>query len=77
MAGTDTGGSGALLSVLPSDIAKNDQSDAFIYAADAQATDTYVIALTPALTAYTTGQKIRFKANTINTGACTINVNAL
>ena len=69
--------SGATTVNKPSDIAANDQSDTFKYAEDAEASDTYVISLTPALTAYTTGQNIRFNANTINTGACTINVDGL
>lgn len=47
------------------------------YAADAGSNDTYVITLSPAPTAYTTGMKISFKANTINTGAATLNVNSL
>jgi len=34
IAGTDTGGTGALLSVLPSDIAKNAQSGTFNYGTD-------------------------------------------
>jgi len=59
------------------DISANAQSGIFTYAADAGANDTYAITLVPALTAYATGQTIRFKANTANTGACTINVNAL
>lgn len=47
------------------------------YGADAQSTDTYVISLVPALTAYTAGLQIIFKANTANTGAASINVNGL
>lgn len=47
------------------------------YAADAQANDTYVITLSPAPTAYTTGMQVIFKANTANTGAATLNVNSL
>jgi len=47
------------------------------YAADAEASDTYVITLSPIPTAYFTGMEINFKANTANTGAATINVNAL
>jgi hypothetical protein len=53
------------------------QEGEMTYAADAGANDTYVITLTPAPTAYTTGMEIKFKANTINTGACTLNVNSL
>lgn len=56
---------------------KVSQSGAEIYAADAGANDTYAITLSPALSAYTTGMAIRFKANTANTGAATLNVNSL
>ena len=47
------------------------------FAADAQGSDTYVITLSPAPTAYTTGMYICYTATTANTGACTINVNGL
>lgn len=47
------------------------------YAADAGANDTYVITLPTAPTAYVTGQLFAFKANTVNTGAATLNVNSL
>ncbi len=47
------------------------------YAADAGASDTYAITLAPAPTAYVTGMPVSFKANTANTGAATLNVNAL
>lgn len=70
-AGTDTGWTGALLSVLPSDIAKNIQSSTFIYGADVWGDDTYVFALTPVLTTYTTWQSLYGKVTTANTGACT------
>ena len=53
------------------------QSGSQTYAADAQANDTYVITLSPALTAYVAGFPVRFKANTANTGAATLNVNSL
>lgn len=56
---------------------KIDQSGAQIYAADAGSNDTYVITLSPAPSAYTTGMMINFKANTANTGAATLNVNGL
>ncbi len=52
-------------------------ADARYYAADAGANDTYVITLSPAPNAYATGQTFRFKANTANTGAATLNVNGL
>jgi len=47
------------------------------YAADAGSNDTYVITLSPAATAYTTGMMVEFKANTANTGAATITINGL
>lgn len=47
------------------------------FAADAGANDTYVATLVPAPAAYVTGEHYRFKANTANTGACTINFNGL
>lgn len=53
------------------------QHNAEKYAADAEATDTYVITLSPAPTSYTNGMVVYFKANTANTGAATINVNSL
>lgn len=77
IAGTDTGGTGALLSVLPSDIAKNTQSGVFTYAASADVSDTYTATLVPALTAYATGMRVRILFTTANTGACTLNLNAL
>jgi len=58
--------------VLPSDIAKNTQSGTFTYGTDSGGDDAYVITLTPALTVYTTGQELKAKMATTNTGACTI-----
>lgn len=72
IAATDVGETGANLMVLPSDIAKNTQSGTFVYGADAGGDDAYVVALTPALTAYTTGQILTMKVATANTGACTV-----
>lgn len=72
IAGTDTGDTGALLSVLPGDIAKNTQSATFVYGTDAGGDDTYVVALTPTLASYTTGQRLQFKVTTANTGACSV-----
>ena len=46
------------------------------YVADAQANDTYVVALTH-ISAYTAGLEITFKANTLNTDGATVNVNGL
>lgn len=53
------------------------QHNAEKYAADAGSTDTYVITLSPVPTSYTNGMIVYFKANTINTGAATLNVNSL
>jgi hypothetical protein len=53
------------------------QHNAEKYAADAGASDTYVITLSPVPTSYTAGMVVYFKANTANTGAATLNVNSL
>lgn len=53
------------------------QNSSPVFAADAQASDTYVITLSPAITAYATGQRFIFTANTANTAAATLNVNGL
>jgi len=76
-AGTDTGGTGASLVVLPSDIATNIQEAQFLFAADAGGTDAYAITIAPAISAYTTGQSFYFTANTANTGAATLDVNGV
>lgn len=47
------------------------------FGADAGANDTYVVTLVPTPAAYVTGGHYRFKANTANTGACTVNFNSL
>lgn len=47
------------------------------YGEDSQVSDAYVITCTPAPTAYALGQMYLFRANTANTGACTLNVNGL
>jgi hypothetical protein len=47
------------------------------YCADAGASDTYACTLSPAPAGYVTGARYRFKANTANTGAATINFNSL
>jgi hypothetical protein len=61
--------------VVEDDEARNTLQKA--YAADAEASDTYVITLSPAPTAYTAGMVINFKATTVSTGAATLNVNSL
>lgn len=76
-AGTDTGGTSAQLVVGPPELAAVIQDQQVSFAADAEASDTYVITLTPAPDAYATGQRFVFTANTANTGGATLNVNAL
>ena len=46
------------------------------YGEDAEANDTYVVSIN-GIKELTSGLFITFKANTDNTGACTINVNSL
>lgn len=53
------------------------KANAEYYAADSGGTDAYAITLSPAPSAYATGQTFYFKANTVNTGAATLNVNSL
>ncbi len=53
------------------------QDSIYVYAPDAGSTDSYVITLAQPLTAYVTGQALMFKANTANTGACSINIDGL
>lgn len=81
-AGTATGGTSARLAINPNTLKSSDYGTRIYgrygdYAADAGANDTYVITLAPVPSAYTTGMEVSFRANTINTGACTINVNSL
>lgn len=62
----------------PNVIADIIQSWAWLYSwASATWTDTYVVSMTPACTAYVTGMQIVFKADVANTWACTININGL
>lgn len=71
---TATGGTGASLVPTPNIMRSVLMHD---YAADAGATDSYAITCVPAVTAYTVGDVYEFKANTVNTGAATLNVNGL
>lgn len=57
--------------------AKISQIGTEIYAADSVGTDAYTITLVPAISAYTTGMIVNFKAGTANTGNATLNVNGL
>ena len=70
--GTDTGRV-IPVSALPVQI----QDSKYVFAADAEASDTYVITLAPAPSALAAGQVFHFDANTVNTGAATLNVNGL
>lgn len=71
---TETGGTGAKLFATPDKIRASKYHD---YAADSGSTDAYAITVTPAPSAYVDGQVFVFKANTVNTGDCTLNVNSL
>ena len=53
------------------------QNAQYVYDEDAQASDAYEITLDPAPASYVEGQIFRFKANTANTGASSLNVNGL
>ena len=68
-----TGETGAPLFSTPADTATQIQSWTWVYWADAWWDDTYVVALTPTLTTYTTGQSLYAKVTTANTGACSFN----
>jgi hypothetical protein len=52
-------------------------SGSYNFAADAEASDTYVITLDPVPNGYRTGMMITFTANTANTDGVTLNVNGL
>ena len=54
-----------------------DQLEAALHAQDGGATDAYAITLSPAIASYVTGTSYRFKANTANTGAATLNINGI
>lgn len=73
-AGTSVGSTGAKLFGTPATERGKLIND---YAVDASGTDAYEITITPAITAYATGQVFTFKAGTANTGAATLNVSGL
>lgn len=56
---------------------KTDALQAPMFAADAGGSDAYVVTYSPAITAYVAGVSYRFKANTVNTGAASININGV
>jgi len=53
------------------------KADAVYYATDSGTTDDYAITLTPAITEYTDGLVVSFKANTTNEDAASLNVNSV
>lgn len=53
------------------------QGSKYLFAADTASDDDYLISLTPAVAAYAAGQVFHFTAQTVNTGAATLNVNGL
>lgn len=73
--GLGTGPVAATAGVFGLSTATNQSSP--IYAADAGSTDAYAITLAPVPASYVAGTLYRFKANTANTGAATLNVNSL
>lgn len=75
--GAGIGGTGAALASTPETTAGSVQKGTWLYAADAGASDTYAVTLTPAPAAYATGMMLFVKVNTGNTGAATLNVNTL
>ncbi len=60
------------VSALPSQI----QDNKYVFVADTASDDDYLIAPSPAIAAYATGQMFHFTAQTVNTGAATLNVNS-
>lgn len=56
---------------------KADVMQSSFFCSDAAANDTYACNLSPAITAYVTGAHYRFKANTLNTGTASLNLNSL
>ena len=70
--------SGTIIGLLTTaNIPKADILQSSLSCPDLGSTDTYTCSLSPAITAYVTGTHYRFKANTVNTGAATINLNSL
>ncbi len=70
LSGSGGGGGGG---AQPSDIQAGD----LVYCGDAGTSGNYACSLSPAVTAYTAGMVVQFKANTTNAGAATLNLNAL
>jgi hypothetical protein len=53
------------------------QDSTTVYAGTSSGTDTITATLSPAITAYVTGQRYHFKAGGTNTGAATLNLNSV
>ena len=53
------------------------QSNSIGFATSTGSSSAYIVALAPAVTGFTTGMKISFKANHASTGASTVNLNGL
>lgn len=75
LVGTSGSPSSSNLFVTANDNTRNYGSIA--YASSTAGSDTYAITLSPALTSYATGTEVAFRADVANTGAATLNVNAL
>lgn len=73
-AGTNTGSTGASLTPTPNQLRSKQRSD---YVVDTGTSNTYVIAPSPAITAYAAGQEFTFNPGNTNTGASTLAVNGL
>jgi len=77
-AGTDTGGTGALLSVVPSNLAVLAQDNKYTYAGTTAGSSTvYAATVTPAPSAYATGQGCTVLIDETNGASPTINFNGL
>lgn len=53
------------------------QVESPVYTASTTGSDTYTATLVPTPTSLVTGQKVRVKFTTANTGACSLNLNSL
>lgn len=73
----DTEKLGATTLLVSTNIPKIDVLATSDHCADGGSTDTYACDLAPAVTSYVTGTHYFFKANTINTGAASINFNSV
>jgi hypothetical protein len=51
------------------------QDNKYVFVADTASDDDYLIAPSPAIAAYATGQMFHFTAQTVNTGGATLNIN--